>query len=67
MAKKDKCACFQWIRDVRARMNVDMENMTPEERAAYVHVGAEEALSKTPKLSLEESKRRVRAILHPEE
>ena len=67
MAKKDKYACFQWIRDVRAKMSADMASMTPEERVAYIRAGAEEALSKMPKLSLEEARRQRRAILHPEE
>jgi hypothetical protein len=67
MAKKDKYACFQWIRDVRAKMSADMESMTPEERVAYIRAGAEKALSKMPKLGLEEARRQRRAILHPED
>lgn len=67
MARKDKYACFQWIRDVRAKMNEEMEHMTPEERVAYIHAGAQEALRGLPKLSLEEARRRRHAILHPED
>jgi len=66
MAKKDKYACFQWIRDIRAKMSADMEPMTPEERVAYIRAGAEEALSKMPKLTLEEARRQRRILLHPE-
>jgi hypothetical protein len=47
-------------------MSADMEFMTPEERVAYVRAGAEEALRQMPKISLEESRKRLSAILHPE-
>ncbi len=67
MAKKDKYACFHWIRDIRAKMSKDMEHMTPEERVAYIHAGVEEALSRMPELSLEEARRQRRAILYPED
>lgn len=65
--EQDKYACFQWIRDVRSKMNGDMENMTPEERVAYSREGAEKALRAIPKLSLEEARRQRQAILYPEE
>ncbi len=67
MPKKDKYACFQWIRDARAQMNKDMENMTPEERVAYIHTGATEALKTMPTLTIEEARRQRQAFLHPEE
>ena len=67
MSKKDKYACFQWIRDARAQMDRDMEHMTPEERVDYIHAGATEALKTMPKLTIEEARRQRRAFLHPEE
>jgi hypothetical protein len=66
MAKNDKYACFQWIREVRGKMNEDTEGMTPEERVAYNRAGAEKALAAMPKLSLVEARRQRQAILHPE-
>ena len=64
--KKDKYACFQWIRDIREKMSKEMEHMTPEEQVAYIRAGAEKALSQMPKYSLEEADRRRQASLHPE-
>ncbi len=67
MPRKDKYACFQWIRDVRSKMSADdMEGMSPEERVAYSREEAEKALSAMPKLSLAEARRRRQAILYPE-
>ena len=66
MATNGKLSCIGWLHDVRVKMNKDMEGMTAEERAAYIHAGAEEALNKMTKLSLEEARRQRRAILHPE-
>ena len=66
MAKKDKYACFQWIRDIRDKITLETAHMTSEERVEYSHAKAEEVLSKIPKLSLAEAKRQRRAILHPE-
>ena len=67
MYKKDKYVCFQWIRDIRVKMNKDMEHMTPKERVAYIRAGADEVLRGLPKLSLEDARRQRWAVLHLEE
>lgn len=41
--------------------------MTPEERVAYIHEGAQEALRGLPKLNPEDAQRQLHAILYPEE
>ncbi len=60
---KDKYACFQWIRDVRAEMNRDMENMTAEERVEYINARYEKAREGRPVYTLEESKRLLAEFL----
>lgn len=67
MAKKDKYACFQWIRDVRDKMNRETEGMTLEERVAYHNAKGDEALRKLPKMTPEERARVIREALYPEE
>ena len=64
--KKDKYACFQWIRDIRAKTNHELDGLTPEERVAYSRAKADEVLAGLPKLTIEEARRQRRAILHPE-
>ena len=56
MPKKDKYACFQWIRDVREQMTRDMEGMTPEERSDYIHRKYEEGRKGRPQYTREESR-----------
>ncbi len=63
MPGKNKYACFQWIRDVRSKMNEDMKDMTPEERIEYTRKGAEKALSTMPKLDPEKARRKRQALL----
>ncbi len=58
--KKDKFACFQWIRDIRAEMSKDMENMTGEERVAYIHARSAEASKDWPQYTREESKELIK-------
>ncbi len=57
MPKKDKYACFQWIRDVRDRRNREMEGMTPEECSDYINAKGDEALRRLPKMTEEERER----------
>ena len=66
MSKKDKYACFQWIRAIRAKTNAELEGLTPAERVARSHAIAEEVLASLPKLSIEEARRQRQAFLHPE-
>ena len=61
--RKDKYACFQWIRDVRAEMARDMAGMTPDERVEYMHTRAEAANRRLPRYTPEEAKKKLAAFL----
>ncbi len=60
---KDKYACFQWLRDVRAEMSRDMENMTPEETVDYLDARYEKARVGRPQYTLEESRQLMEKYL----
>ena len=59
MPKKDKYACFQWIRDVRAEMARDMEGMTSEQCSDYINRRYEESRKIRPRYTIEESRKFV--------
>ena len=63
MPKKDRYACFQWIRDVRARMDRDMEGMTPEQCSDYVNQWYERHRDLLPRYTLAESAERLAMYL----
>ncbi len=64
---KDKYACFQWIRDVRAEMTRDMEGMTPEECSEYINERYEKARVGRPRYTLKESREMlVKYLAEPE-
>ena len=65
MKKTDKFACFQWIYDIREKMDQDMISMTPEERVAYTRREAEAALKGLRKLTPEQARKELRDFLYP--
>ncbi len=65
--KRDRLACFQWIRDIRAEMSQDMADMSLEERAAYLRARHEEAQKSRRRRSHVEAKKERDKILYPEQ
>jgi hypothetical protein len=63
---KNRLACFQWIRDIRADMSRDMAGMTLEERAAYLEKRHKEAQKGRSRPSPAQARRRRNAVLYPD-
>ena len=58
---------FRWIRAVRAEIDHDTKDMTPDEWVAYSNARAQKARESFPKFSPEEAEAIIRSALYPEE